>query len=142
MKLLREHTQFQHLLEQAEQYEALLNVVREALPEAFRQHIMGATLRSPALIIQIEHPHLATQLRLSEQALLQAVLTHWPHLKLNQVKVRLLQLPKPQRSVMHQPSAPGKATLQQLKSLEKEVTQEKLKQSLQRLIHTLEKRSS
>lgn len=142
MKPVREHTQFKRLLAQAELYETLLETVRASVPSALRRHVVGATLQLPCLIVQTDHAYYAGQIRFSEQKMLQAVLNQWPHLNLTHVKVKLVQIPHQEKPTMHQPKAPDAAIIEQLESLSMHVKQDKLKESLKKLVQTLGKRAN
>ncbi|MBN2646162.1 MAG: DUF721 domain-containing protein [Thiotrichales bacterium] len=122
-----------NLLESAQFFQLLLETARDPLPNLLQTHLIGVAFEQQTLLLQIDHALFATQLRFYEPSILGAFQTHFPHLQLNRVKVRVQALeekPRSKRSVSSYPSSEDAEAMQQLSQ---EVESEALRQALLRL---------
>ncbi|QCU90621.1 DciA family protein [Thiomicrorhabdus sediminis] len=122
-----------HLLEDAQLYQALLEVGRDVLPRKLQPHVLGISFEEQNLLVQIDEAVWATQLRFHEPDLLGIYQQHFPHLMLNRVKVKVLpQPPAPKRKpkIMVPPTKEDAKSMQELSEA---VESEGLRNALQRL---------
>ncbi len=104
-----------NLLQDAQLFQALLDVGQESLPDDLRCHLVGVSFEQQNLILQLDEAIWATQLRFYEPNLLAIYQQHFPHLELNRVKVHILpkaaEPEKPKRE-MQPPSAKAAREMQ------------------------------
>jgi hypothetical protein len=81
------------LIQQAEMYQALLDLGRQVLPATLSEHLVAISLEGQKLICVVDHPNWASKLRFFERDLLHIFDQNLPHLKLNQTQFRISQTP-------------------------------------------------
>lgn len=122
-----------HLLEDAQLFQALLEVAHENLPEELKPHVVGVSFEKQALLLQIDESIWATQLRFYEPNLLSIYQQHFPHLELNRVKVKVLPKPikpeKPKREMI----PPSKQDAEEMLNISEHVESKGLKKALESL---------
>jgi len=84
------HGALKNLLEDAQLFQALLEVGQDSLPIELQPHLIGVSFEKNSLLLQIDEAVWATQLRFYEPNLLGIYQEHFPHLELNRVKVHIL----------------------------------------------------
>ncbi|MBD3754512.1 MAG: DUF721 domain-containing protein [Gammaproteobacteria bacterium] len=122
-----------NLIEEAQLYQALLQVGQEALPEALKPHLVGVGFEQNTLILQIDDNLWSTQLRFFEPTVLAIYQQHFPHLKLQRTQIRVLPIsepPRPKRAVTSTPSAQD---AEQMQAIASEIKSPGLKKALERL---------
>lgn len=93
------HGALKNLLEDAQLFQALLEVGQDSLPIELKPHLIGVSFEKNSLLLQLDEAIWATQLRFYEPNLLGIYQEHFPHLELNRVKVNVLpQNPAPIRT--------------------------------------------
>ncbi|MEA3405127.1 MAG: DciA family protein [Pseudomonadota bacterium] len=105
------------LMEQAELYQALLEVGQMCLPTELQSHLVGVSFESNTLILQIDDNIWTTQLRFFEPNLLNVYRDHFPHLELNKTQVKVLPIsetPTAKRAVTTHPSHKDAEEMQNL----------------------------
>lgn len=96
-----------NLLEDAQLFQALLEVGQDCLPSELQPHLVGVSFEKNTLLLQLDEAIWATQLRFYEPNLLGAYQQHFPHLELNRVKVSVLPRaaePKKKKKVVTHPT--------------------------------------
>lgn len=86
-----------NLLEDAQLFQALLEVGQDCLPSELQPHLVGVSFEKNTLLLQLDEAIWATQLRFYEPSLLGIYQEHFPHLELNRIKVHIL--PKAQEPI-------------------------------------------
>ncbi|BCN93847.1 hypothetical protein THMIRHAM_16320 [Thiomicrorhabdus immobilis] len=86
-----------NLLEDAQLFQALLEVGQDSLPSELQPHLVGVSFEKNTLLLQLDEAIWATQLRFYEPNLLGIYQEHFPHLELSRVKVHIL--PKAQEPI-------------------------------------------
>lgn len=121
------------LLENAQMFEALLKLGKQALPQPLNQHLVGIFFEGERLFLQIDEGVWATQLRFYEPKILEIFQQNLPHLGLNRVKVQVIpkikEPKKPQRSM--QPLSRQNAL--QMRELSEHIESKRLRDALQKL---------
>jgi len=93
------HGALKNLLEDAQLFQALLDVGQDSLPAELKPHLIGVSFEKNCLMLQLDEAIWATQLRFYEPNLLGIYQEHFPHLELGRVKVHVLpQTPAPIRT--------------------------------------------
>lgn len=123
----------QQLLEDAQLFQALLEVGQEALPANIRTHLVGVGFDKQTLVLQIDDAIWATQLRFYEPNLLSLYQTHFPHLELNRVKVKVILEPTETRPKREVASYPSDQDAEEMLSLSQHVESDGLRKALQQL---------
>lgn len=119
-----------NLMENAQLFQALLEIGQENLPSDIRGHLVGVSFDNQNLLLQIDEAIWATQLRFYEANLLAIYQSHFPHLELNRVKVSVL--PKeiqPLKRKIHR-TLPSEKDAQEMLNVSGEVHSEGLKRAL------------
>lgn len=133
MKHLLKEPGLVKLFQQAELYQALLDLARANLPTELAPHLTGISIDQNKLVCLTEHAVWASKLRYFEQTLLQDFNGHLPHLKLNQVVFKVMldgQEPIVKKRLVQ---APDTQAAQQMKALSEQLGNSKLAQALLRL---------
>ena len=128
-----------NLMDNAQVFQALLDVGQENLPSDLRPHLVGVSFEQQTLLLQLDEAIWATQLRFYEPNLLAIYQQHFPHLELNRVKVNIL--PKqiePQKKV-HIMQPPSSDAGNEMRQISEQVESEGLKQALLSLSKRAEK---
>ena len=122
-----------NLMENAQLFQALLDVGQESLPVDLRDHLVGVSFEKQNLLLQIDEAIWATQLRFYEQNLLSIYQEHFPHLELNRVKVHVL--PKQMEPVKEKRKmiAPTYKDAREMLSISENTDSEGLRQALKAL---------
>ena len=121
------------LLENAQMFQALLELGKDGLPEPLNQHLIGVFFDEEVLILQIDHAVWATQLRFYEPHILGVFQQSLPHLKLQRVKVKVVP-PKAETPKRQLEMAPlSKQNAMQMRELSEHIDTPELKAALQRL---------
>lgn len=121
------------LLENAQMFQALLELGKDGLPEPLNQHLIGVFFDEEVLILQIDHAVWATQLRFYEPHILGVFQQNLPHLKLQRVKVKIVP-PKAETPKRQLKMAPlSKQNAMQMRELSEHIESDKLKAALQKL---------
>ena len=87
------HGALKNLLEDAQLFQALLEVGQDSLPIELKPHLIGVSFEKNCLLLQLDEAIWATQLRFYEPNLLGIYQEHFPHLELKRVKVHVLPQP-------------------------------------------------
>ncbi|VAW48190.1 hypothetical protein MNBD_GAMMA04-1209 [hydrothermal vent metagenome] len=122
-----------HLLENAQLYQALLDVGQDTLPEALKPHLIGVSFGQNTLILQIDEAIWATQLRFYEPSLLGIFQEHFPHLELNAVKVKILPQPKSIQKEWCVTSYPSEQDAVEMQQIKDKIQSKGLKEALNKL---------
>lgn len=122
-----------NLLEDAQLFQALLEVGRESLPSDLRPHLVGVSFEKQSLLLQIDEAIWATQLRFYEQNLLAVYQQHFPHLELTRVKVNILPKPKEPEKPKKVVIPPTDDDAQEMLRISEGIESEGLKKALQSL---------
>ena len=119
-----------NLLQDAQLFQALLDVGQEALPHDLRCHLVGVSFEKQSLLLQLDEAIWATQLRFYEPNLLAIYQQHFPHLELNRVKVHILPQPaepdKPKKVMV----PPSEKDARELELISSQVHSEGLRKAL------------
>lgn len=121
------------LLENAQMFEALLELGRQELPTPLNQHLIGTFFEGNTLFLQIDEGVWATQLRFYEPTVLAVFQHNLPHLELTRVKVQVIpkiQEPKKPRRTMRPLS---RQNALQMRELSEHIDSPKLRDALQKL---------
>ncbi|BBP42936.1 DciA family protein [Thiosulfativibrio zosterae] len=81
-----------HIMEQAELFQALLSLGQSCLSEKLKPHLIGVGFEENTLICQLDDNLWSTQLRFFEPELLKEYQTHFPHLRLQRIKIQILPI--------------------------------------------------
>lgn len=133
MKHLLKEPGLVKLFQQAELYQALLDLGRANLPTDLAPHLIGISIDQNKLVCLTQHAVWASKLRFFEQALLHDFTTHLPHLKLNQVIFKVVadeQKPAAKKRTVLRPDLQA---AQQMKALSEQLENKQLAQALLRL---------
>ena len=122
-----------NLLENAHLFQALLEVGQEALPKALQPHLIGVSFDEQTLLLQLDESIWATQLRFYEPNLLSIFQSHFPHLELNRVKVKILPQPKVVKKVKEITSFPSDRDAFDMNTISQTVESKGLRDALQKL---------
>ncbi len=122
-----------NLLEDAQLFQALLDVGQDGLPRDLKPHLIGVSFDQQTLILQLDESIWATQLRFYEPNLLGTFQEHFPHLELNRVKVNILPQPKEVRKVRQVTSYPSAEDAQEMNSMGDAIESEGLSNALKKL---------
>lgn len=131
--LNKQSARLANLIEEAQLYQALLQVGQDALPEALKTHLIGVGFEQHTLILQIDDNLWSTQLRFFEPEILALYRQHFPHLQLQRTHIRVLPIsepPRPKRAVTSTPSADD---AEQMQKIAENVQSPGLKKALKRL---------
>ncbi len=133
MKHLLKEPGLVKLFQQAELYQALLDLGRANLPTDLAPHLIGISIDQNKLVCLTQHAVWASKLRFFEQTLLHEFATHLPHLKLNQVIFKVVadeQKPAAKKRTVQRPDLQA---AQQMKALSEQLENKQLAQALLRL---------
>lgn len=133
MKHLLKEPGLVKLFQQAELYQALLDLGRSNLPTDLAPHLTGISIDQNKLVCLTQHAVWASKLRFFEQTLLHDFTTHLPHLKLNQVVFKVVadeQKPAVKKRTVQPPDLQA---ARQMKVLSEQLENKKLAQALLRL---------
>ncbi len=133
------HGTLGQLLENAQFYQALLEVGQDTLPVTLRPHLIGVSFEEHTLILHIDHNIWATQLRFYEPTLLGIFQEHFPHLALKQVKIKTIPQPPPPPKKWAITSYPSKQDALEMQKLSEKMPTEGLKKALQKLSQLAQK---
>jgi len=122
-----------NLLQDAQLYQALLEVGQDALPNDLKPHLIGVSFEHQLLILQLDEAIWATQLRFYEPTLLGLFQEHFPHLELNRVKVKVLPQPKTAQKVWQVASYPSDEDANEMDQISASVKSKGLKEALKKL---------
>ncbi|MGM0541097.1 MAG: DciA family protein [Pseudomonadota bacterium] len=122
-----------NLLQDAQLFQALLDVGQDGLPYDLKPHLIGVSFDQQTLILQLDESIWATQLRFYEPNLLGAFQEHFPHLELNRVKVNILPQPKEIRKVRQVTSYPSTEDAQEMNDMGNAISSEGLSNALKNL---------
>lgn len=122
-----------NLMQDAQLFQALLEVGQEALPKALQPHLIGVSFDQQVLILQLDESIWATQLRFYEPNLLSIFQDHFPHLELNRVKVKVLPQPTVVKKIREVASYPSEEDADALDSLSEQVESKGLSEALKKL---------
>lgn len=119
MKHLLKEPSLMKLFQQAELYQALLELGQSVLPDNLASHLIGVSLEQKMLICLVDGPNWASKLRFFEQSLLHHYDQNLPHLKLNQIQFKvMLDVNKPVR-IKRSANRPDADAAEQMKKLSK-----------------------
>lgn len=121
------------LMEQAELYQALLEVGQMCLPSELQSHLVGVSFEHNTLILQIDDNIWTTQLRFFEPNLLNIYRDHFPHLELNKTQVKVLPISEPPAVKRAVTTHPSQKDAEMMQSLAKEVQSKGLQEALLKL---------
>lgn len=138
--LLQQSGQLERLIEQTQLYEALLSVGQEVLPDKIAKHLVGVSFEEQTLLLQIDDNLWITKLRFYEAELLGIYQSHFPHIRLNKVKIQVIPIaekrkPKPKK-IEHPTEEMGKEFI----DLSKTIEHKGLKSALEKLAARAEKK--
>ena len=122
-----------NLLQDAQLFQALLDVGQDGLPRDLKPHLIGVSFDQQTLILQLDESIWATQLRFYEPNLLGSFQEHFPHLELNRVKVNILPQPKEIRRVREVTSYPSVEDALEMNSMSDEIKSTGLSDALKKL---------
>ncbi|VAW47126.1 hypothetical protein MNBD_GAMMA03-144 [hydrothermal vent metagenome] len=122
-----------NLLENAQLYQALLDVGQDTLPNTLKPHLIGVSFEQYTLILQLDESIWATQLRFYEPTLLGIFQEHFPHLELNNVKIKILPQPQEPKKKRHTISYPSDQDALEMLQIGEHIESDGLKQALQKL---------
>ncbi len=122
-----------NLLQDAQLYQALLEVGQDTLPKALQSHLIGVSFEGHALLLQLDESIWATQLRFYEPTLLGIFQEHFPHLELNRVKIKILPQPQEPQKKRHAISYPSDQDALEMLKIGEHIKSDGLKQALQKL---------
>jgi hypothetical protein len=122
-----------NLLQDAQLFQALLDVGQDGLPLDLKPHLIGVSFDQQTLILQLDESIWATQLRFYEPNVLGAFQEHFPHLELNRVKVTILPQPKEIRKVREVTSYPSAEDASIMNGIGDEIEAEGLRGALKKL---------
>ncbi|HEY9017052.1 DciA family protein [Thiomicrospira sp.] len=119
MKHLLQESSLTKLFQQAELYQALLELGRSALPENLAIHLTGVSIEQQTLICLTDGANWASKLRFFEQTLLHHYDQNLPHLKLNQVYFKVMVDLDTPAGIKRSPNRPDEKAAEQMKTLSK-----------------------
>ena len=90
MKHLLKEPSLMKLFQQAELYQALLELGQSALPDNLVEHLVGVSIEQQTLVCLVDGANWASKLRFFEQSLLHHYDQNLPHLKLNQIHFKVM----------------------------------------------------
>lgn len=141
MKPASAHHTLKQLLELAKTQQPLTDTIRDTLPENMRSHLLGTALERDTLVVLTDQSSWGTRLRYMAPQLLQAVHAGWPHLKLKQIRVRVMRLPDASPGWRRVPTPPpDEPTLTQMADTAAALRHDNVRQRLKRLSDTLRQR--
>ncbi len=121
------------LLENAQMFQALLELGRDGLPAPLNEHLIGVFFEENVLILQIDQAVWATQLRFYEPNILGVFQHNLPHLNLQRVKVKVIPQTKEPTERGCQMEPLSKQNALQMRELSEHIESDNLKNALQRL---------
>lgn len=122
-----------NLMQEAELFQALLEVGQDALPPELKPHLIGVSFEQRTLILQIDDNIWATQLRFYEPDLLGIYQRHFPHLQLNRSKVQVIPIQSPPTVKRPVSSKPSESDAEQMREIGEQTGSERLKKALFKL---------
>ena len=140
MKSATAHRAIKQLLALSEAQQQLTQVIQTALPEPLRPHLLGAALEQQRLVLLTDQASWGSRLHYMAPQILDAVHQHWPHLSLQQVKVRVMQLPQPARWCRQASLPPDEACVEQMAATAETLRHEPVRERLKRLSDKLRER--
>ncbi|MBF6058583.1 DciA family protein [Thiomicrorhabdus heinhorstiae] len=130
-----------NLLEDAQIFQALLEVGRDNLPEDLKPHLVGVGFEGQTLLLQIDVAVFATQLRFYEPTILGCFQEHFPHYVLNRVKVQILPQTAPPERKIRPRQLPNESDAQMMQQLSEEIESPGLSAALKKLSQLAQKKS-
>jgi len=121
------------LLEDAQLFQALLEVGQDTLPSQLQPHLIGVSFEQNVLLLQIDEAIWATQLRFYEPSLLGIYQEHFPHLELTRVKVHVLPQAPPPIKAKKKVTHPSEQDAEQMLEISQHVKSKGLKNALESL---------
>lgn len=137
MKSASAHHTLKQLLALSEAHQQLTHVVQAALPENLRPHLLGTALEKNRLVVLTDQATWGSRLHYMAPQLLAAVHRHWPHLSLQHVKVRVIQLPQPSSWQRQASLPPDEACVAQMAATAEMLRHDNVRACLQRLSEKL-----
>ncbi len=137
MKSASAHRTLKQLMALSETQRQLTQVIQTALPEPLRPHLLGAALEQDRLVLLTDQASWGSRLHYMAPQILAAVHKNWPHLTLQQVKVRVMQLPQPTRWHRQASLPPDKTCVEQMAATAEMLRHESVKERLKRLSEKL-----
>lgn len=122
-----------NLLEDAQLFQALLEVGQDCLPTDLQPHLIGVSFEKQTLLLQIDEAIWATQLRFYEPDMLGIYQQHFPHLELNRVKVAVLPQPVAPKKRKKEITLPSETDAQHMLEISNQVKSTGLRDALQSL---------
>ncbi|WP_127470256.1 DciA family protein [Thiomicrorhabdus aquaedulcis] len=122
-----------HLLQEAQLFQALLSVGQAQLPPELQAHLIGVGFEQSTLILQIDESIWATQLRFFEDTVLNVYKTHFPHLALTRVKIHIFPKSQTPIKVPKTSSFPSDTDAQTMQLIARNTDSQGLKMALLKL---------
>lgn len=117
MKHLLKEPSLTKLFQQAELYQALLELGQSVLPDNLASHLRGVSIEQQMLICLVDGPNWASKLRFFEQSLLHHYDQNLPHLKLNQIHFKIMIESDKPASLKRPANRPDAKSAEQMKKL-------------------------
>ncbi|HIC99855.1 MAG TPA: DUF721 domain-containing protein [Piscirickettsiaceae bacterium] len=140
MKSASAYHALKQLLALSEAQQQLTQAVQAALPDTLRPHLLGTALEGNRLVLLTDQATWGSRLHYMAPQLLAAVHQHWPHLALQQVKVRVIQLPQPTTWRRQAKLTADETHIAQMAATAAMLRHENVRQRLQRLSEKLKQR--
>lgn len=136
------HGALKNLLEDAQLFQALLEVGQDSLPSELKPHLVGVSFEKQCLLLQLDEAIWATQLRFYEPNLLGLYQEHFPHLELQRVKVNILpKTPEPIK-VKKVVEPPSEEAAQEMLAISQSIKSKGLSKALESLSLRAKKNAS
>lgn len=119
MKHLLKESGLTKLFQQAELYQALLELGQSVLPGNLATHLTGVSIEQQTLICLTDGANWASKLRFFEQTLLHHFDQNLPHLQLNQVYFKVMVDLDTPAGIKRSPNRPDTEAAEQMKTLSK-----------------------
>ncbi|WP_373019076.1 DciA family protein [Thiomicrorhabdus sp.] len=123
----------ENLIQEAQLFQALLEVGQDCLPEELKPHLIGVSFEQNTLILQIDDNIWSTQLRFYEPNLMGIYQSHFPHLGLNKTKIQVIPISAPPPVRRKVSTTPSYEDAQEMREIGNKVKSEGLKAALDRL---------
>jgi hypothetical protein len=128
------------LLQQAQHYQALLELAHSTLPDQLKPYLTAVTIEQACLICFTSDAHWASKLRYFEQPLLHTFGQQLPHLNITQIKFRVRPKMSNQPTNKRPIAPPSRAAGEAMQALSQQVKSDKLAQALIKLSRHAENR--
>lgn len=122
MKHLLKEPSLTKLFQQAELYQALLELGQSALPDNLATHLVGVSIEQQTLICLVDGANWASKLRFFEQSLLHHYDQNLPHLKLNQIHFKIMVNSNKPVRIKRPANRPDAEAAEQMKKLSKNLS--------------------